>query len=356
MGVYLSALVISLGLSRLAGKSKIIIRGKRKYFEMGIILAFIPFWIISCFRYNVGTDFVTYVGFYSENIPKGLYKSDFLFSLLIKLCVNVFHNEYLIIWILATIFLSLTAVSIYKYSENIQFSILLFFLTGTFSLSLNIMKQMVATAIWLYSIDFIRKKRLFIYLCLLTIAIGFHKVAIIYAVTYFLYSKQIPIKKSFPLILGLLYIFSTEIRYIIIAITRRLNFYYGYFYNIHDQRTGSLTLLVINLSCLCLLMYVLDRNRDEGKRKKLYFYYNVQFICAAFTVLMPIIPNSDRIVYLFVPLQIISVPNALCMINRKRKRVIIGACATALYFGLFLKLFIIGNMGETLPYTWLKVF
>lgn len=356
MIVYISALLLSLGLVRITKKYKINTRDDNLTVNLGVFVAIIPFWVVSCLRYNVGTDYETYVGFYSTSIPEGSYKSDFLFSFLIKLCVNIFHNEYLIIWILATIFLSLMIKSIYKYSDNIKFAVLLFFLSVTFSLSLNIMKQMVATAIWIYSLDFIKHKKVVWYAAFLVLAVGFHKVAAIYSIAYFLYSKQFSVKKAWPILLLTVYMFSGRIRNILVFICQKLNFYYGYFYNRYDNHNRSITLLIINIVCLGLLAYVIDKSRENEKKKSLYFYYNIQLICTVCAVIMPIIPNADRIVYLFIPLQIISVPNSINMINGRLKRKIISIFIIILYMGMFYKLFVSGNMGETLPYRWLKFF
>lgn len=355
MGVYLVTLIFSLFLAYCTKKWKIKRINRTKQISMGVFSLF-PFWLISCLRYNVGTDYATYTGFYAESIPNGLYKSDYLFSLIVNISMKVFHNNYLIIIILATIFIWMMSECIYKYSENIYFSIILFFLTGTFSLSLNIMKQMVATAIWLNSLSYIKQKKIVPFLVMIFLAVGFHKIAILYAFTYILYYKQIPIKKSFPIILITLYLFSYYIRSILIIITRHFNFYYGYFYNIHDRRTGSLVLLITNICILILLMTQTTRQNLSSKKVSSIFYYNIQLICVIITVLMEIIPNADRIVYLFLPLQILSVPSAIKKIENKNSRYMAFLIILTLYSGLFIKLFILNNMGETFPFKWLAIF
>lgn len=352
MFVYSIMLISSLFIAFCLNKGKVYLSYKEYKINLGIFLSFFPFWLVTCLRYEVGTDYTTYIKFYAESVPKGLYNTDYLFSLIIKICVNIFHNPYLIIIVLGTIFVFLMFRFICLYSENIYFSIFLFFFTGTFPLSLNIMKQMVATAIWLNSIQYIKNKKIGHYSIMLFLAVGFHKVALIYAFMYFLYNRKIAIKKSFPIVLFGIYLLKKQIRAMIIIITEKFSFYYGYFYNTFDRRTGSLVLLVINIYIMFLMVFVM--RKENNKNTQNIFYFNTQFICLLLTVLMEILPNAERIVYLFLPMQIVSVPAVIKNISKRYRKLII--CTTiVLYVGLFVKLFIINNIGQIFPYKFISL-
>lgn len=216
------------------------------------------------------------------------------------------------------------------------------------------MKQMVATAVFLFSITYIKEKKLFRFILFMVLAIGFHKIVIIYIPFYFLAKKMIPLKKSVPVVLAIIYFLSDKIRDFFIFITKQFGFYAGYFYNMHDKRTSSSVLLLINITVL-LLMLIYMRKALYKDYENFIIFYNLQFVCTIFTVLMPIIPNGDRIVYLFLPSQIVSVPllvNNLNKVNgnaRKYKNILL-----CLYIIMYVKFILINNMGETLPYTFIS--
>ena len=315
-------------------------------------IAMLPFWFVTCFRYQVGTDYKTYIELYATIIPNGSYESDFLFSLLVKFCVNFFNNKHLIIVFIGTLTIFLIGRFIQKNTENMVLSIILLFFTGTFSISLNLMKQMLATAIWLNSLQYIKERKFVKYMFLVLVAAGFHRIAFLYTFLYFFYEKPIPIKKSFPIFMAFIYIFNNQIRSIIITVTKWLDFYYGYFYNLYDKRQGSGALLVINIFAFIIIFKCFQNSQEKGiyLEKKFNFYYNIQFLCLFFCVLMSILPNGERIVYLLLPMQIVSIPSALQSIEKKKARYIMIVVSIAVYSMFFIELFIIKNMGATFPY------
>lgn len=318
-------------------------------------IVMLPFWFVTCFRYQVGTDYTTYTELYATIIPNGSYESDFLFSILVKLCVNFFNNKHLIIVFIGSLIIFLMGGFIEKNSKNIILSIVLFFLSGTFSISLNLMKQMLATVIWLNSLKYIKERKIVPYLIILLIAAGFHGIAFLYFFLYFFYEYLVPIKKSFPVFMAIIYIFSGQIRKVIITVARRFNFYYGYFYNLYDKRQASGALLTINIFAFVLIFLCIQNSQKKGLHleKDFNFYYNMQFLCLVFSVLMPIFPNGERIVYLLIPLQIVSIPAVLQNIENKKRRYIITILTILVYSVFFTELFVIKNVGATLPYTFL---
>ena len=315
-------------------------------------IAMVPFWFVTCFRYQVGTDYKTYIELYATIIPNGSYESDFLFSLLVKLCVNFFNNKNLIIVFIGTLTIFLIGRFIEKNTENMILSIILLFFTGTFSISLNLMKQMLATAIWLNSLQYIKEKKIVTYMFVVLVAAGFHRIAFLYAFLYFFYEKPIPIKKSFPIFMLFVYVFNAQIRNIIIAVTKWLDFYYGYFYNLYDKRQGSGALLVINIFAFIVIFKCFESRQKKGLylEKKFNFYYNTQFLCLFFCILMSILPNGERIVYLLLPMQIVSIPAALQSIEKKKIRYIMTILTIGIYSVFFVELFVIKNIGATFPY------
>ena len=121
------------------------------------------------------------------------------------------------------------------------------------------------------------------------------------------------------------YVFNAQIRNIIIAVTKWLDFYYGYFYNLYDKRQGSGALLVINIFAFIVIFKCFESRQKKGLylEKKFNFYYNTQFLCLFFCILMSILPNGERIMTIL---------------------------TIGIYSVFFVELFVIKNIGATFPY------
>lgn len=125
MIIYSSMFIISLIFAYLST------RVENKY-EKAILFffAFVPFFIVSAIRYDVGTDyFYRYVPNYKTFVSGGEIKSlEILFRLLIKGCVLI-SKDYAILFITSSaIIVGLIMGTIYKNSKQFVLSVAILFL------------------------------------------------------------------------------------------------------------------------------------------------------------------------------------------------------------------------------------
>lgn len=317
----------------------------KKKWNIDYIIAAAPFWFITVFRYNVGTDYTTYTTYYVNLLSDPQNSSDYIFTLIVRITILLNINPHWIIVILGSIFVIAMFKFMYQNSVNIKLSILIFLISGTFNWSLNIMKQMVATAIFLCSIKYIKDRKLLKFLMMILVSIGFHKTAIIYIPLYFLYNYQIKKKRYYLLAILVLYFLSPYIRDYLVNFMIKYNFYADYFYSAYDLRSGSLSLIFVNVFILIIFSFAVYKGN-----KNLNLWYMIQIIATIFSVLVPIIPNGARIVYMFMPMQIVSVPYFLKLIKNRGIRNAFFCGSIVIYFIFYFYYYVYCNYGSTFPY------
>ena len=107
---------------------------------------------------------------------------------------------------------------VYKYSEDVHLSFLLFISLGFFTYLFGILRQMLAMTLFLLAIPYIRERKLLKYLLLCFLAFTIHRVAIIVVPLYFIYNVKITRKRYVKLCLclaGLLAISPLLAKYVI---------------------------------------------------------------------------------------------------------------------------------------------
>lgn len=163
------------------------------YILLVILGLSIPF-VISGFRYGVGTDFFNYLGIYFRNINVSFkdYITDGNYELgffLIMKVASFFNNDQLIFVISSFIILIFIYLSIEDNRENS--SILLSYLIYIFvffPISFNIIRQSIAISIILFAYKYIFKKDFKRFLILVTFASLFHITALLVIPVYFLFN------------------------------------------------------------------------------------------------------------------------------------------------------------------------
>ena len=129
----------------LAKKSK-----SKKTYYIFLVLSFLLPFLISAFRgIKVGTDTSkTYVEIYNAVINK-IPVRDFGFGFLTKISIILFKNFQGILIVTSFIFMFLSYYSIIKYSNKPVLSLILFFTTNVYFVSMNMIRQSIATAIFI---------------------------------------------------------------------------------------------------------------------------------------------------------------------------------------------------------------
>lgn len=314
--------------------------------KINLAIIFIPPLLLAALRMDVGTDYNVYL---NEKIPGVLNNWNVgiepLYRLIIKISAQL-GNYQIVFAVTHIIIIYFIVAAILKNSGSISLSILAFWGTGFFNYSLNIMRQAIVMAIFLYAVQFIdsNKKKYFI---LIIIACFFHTSAIIYLVYFFVRNIKIRAAFSFVLI-GILWFTKDIVRNFIVIVLDYIGKYSQYFGSVLDTNKNGWAFLIVNLIIYGLFQCVLSNSKSD---KLLNRYVFIQYISTLITVLSSVIPNYERLMYLFMIVQVISIPVMVKKINSLSYRIIFIIIIILLYGLLFYRLFIISNIGDTFPYT-----
>ncbi len=157
------------------------------------IFACLPSIFVSAFRFEVGTDFteVYWVGYLGvvEHPEDPLIARNY-----VPICqfLNLFSRSPVLFFILSSCLIIFAAFwYIRQTSEKITLPVLLFFIAGLFFDSLNVVRQYMAIAVWLFAYPSMRNRKPVPYLLISTVAILLHPSAFVLLPLYVLYGIRL---------------------------------------------------------------------------------------------------------------------------------------------------------------------
>lgn len=313
------------------------------------LLLMLPSVLVSGLRYYVGTDYTTYLGRYHcigsvfANRPRSM---EPLYRVVVEIG-HFFNSQQLVFFITAFLF----SFFIYKFlvdnSDNIKFGAFLVFFTGAFSLSENIMRQMVGVSICLFATKYIFSNELKKYLFFVLLATLFHYMSVIYAPLFFLNRLDILFKKKFLLLFFGGFFLCAKILYsfIIWLLMFLGSDYINYYGSTRD--TGSSTAVTALSVFVFLFCFVFISPKSEKYRQNMFM---TMLVCLACLELFLGLPNANRLAFVFLPVQIILVPNVIAEMKRPviKRLALLGLCVLYIVFWYYYFYYL--NIGETFPY------
>lgn len=227
------------------------------------IITLLVLWALTAFRSpEIGTDTETYIRMFLHNADgvSVLNRTEIGWQVLNYLIYCISESPYFFIFAISTILYLLIGIYMYRYSENIIFSICLFYV-GIFSYFTNILRQSLAMCIILFAYQAIRLSKNKKTIMLILLATIFHKTAI---VAFLLFAKKIlNVKKRYFVIIIIsiigLGISGALIKVLPAIIPYR---YIGYF---ASKRVGTgymaITFGLIKNICIYLFVEYLDKKK-----------------------------------------------------------------------------------------------
>lgn len=310
MITYIIMLIISMTLSSLYMKAK-----DKKSKIIFAICSMIPFIVVAGWRYDVGTDYMyryvpDYINILNGTIPNNL---EPLFLGLIKMCQICTHDYWILFFISAILTYSLIFYEIFKESKNPVLSILIFFISGMFFMSLNLMRQYIAIAILFISYKYMfKKKTIPIFIVGVFIATMFHSISLIFLIAIFLDKKKInPIFFAISTVIIAFagkYLLMLVINCLKNSTISNLRKYAGY---LKMNGDFSWMLFLSELLILVYFLFITYKRKNELKKEEI-FYINCQYIIVAIAVLGRFNELFVRLVFIFSIIQIISIPYFYC--------------------------------------------
>ena len=345
MAVYITTTILAVAISIFSMYVK---KKNRILFAVLVILAALPLFCVAAFRYNVGTDYsYTYTQRFIWHL-NGFDLSEifeFGFIWLIDLIQIFTTNPQWLFIVCAAIFTFFVFKAIYQQSNWVPYSILMLVIGGHFFGSLNLMRNFVALAIFLYAFKYIRQRRLLPFTIWMIIAFSFHKSIIILYPLYFIYSFKMS-RKTAIIIFILTCISLPLLDKIFEFIITKLQ--YGWYYKNKDGNITELkTTFILNLFLLIVQLYYYDKNKDD----LLYnMYMKIQLLVTIIALCSGILPMARRLIILPSFVQILSIPYITNKEKDKKKRWIVNIAICIIFIVFTIRQITVQGMHSVLPY------
>lgn len=286
---------------------------------------------------NVGLDMVNYKEFFRkingdygtltlyQMLTNGGFEKGFvIYTILMSWITNSFG-----VYIFITTFLSLIGIYFFvrDNSKNYFLSVFIFITFGFFINVITILRQAMAISILLYSVKYIKEKRIFPFIFCVIFAAFFHKTALIFIITYFLqYVKLTKIKVLIYLIANIIIFFFRK-QIVNIFTTLLYNQYLDY----GDTSGGGYKMLLFILG-IALFVGLLSKKFDKNKFLNNLFL-NTLLLSIPFQILSTSQGLIARIVFYYSTFLMALIPNVIeSYQNGERKSMLL---CTLIFFLIF---------------------
>lgn len=341
-------------------KNQIQFEFRKLIFDLLCILSCSVLTLISALRYYVGTDYESYANRVVTDTLFGTNQKEILFTQIVKIAVKFGSVQWIFV-ITSVIFVAFVYKYIIDQSKNLSLSVFLFVGTTFYSFSLNAVRQAIATAIFLYAMKYIIKGKPIPYFVCILLAIGFHKMAIIYLPLYFIRNLKIRGTKTIVLItLTSFILFSLKSvirRFLLMGLSSipMLSQYTSYFGSNFDNvlKYVSLAFLILNV---VITIFIIICSREMILDRSMQLYIWVQLFITLFSGISFSIPAAFRVFYVFIPVQIVLIPNLIKAVKDRMSRGLLTSGIVILYSALFWFFIIYANYNGTLPYNYIRNF
>ena len=328
-------------------------RNKIIFFAFAFLSFLIPF-SISAFRdYTIGTDTSgTYMQIFNS-IQNGKNIRDFGFGIITKLALILSDNYTGFLVVTSLIFCGLSYKCIFRDSENQIMSILLFFTMNIFFISMNMVRQCIATSVFIFAIKYIKNKNLIKYIIAMIIAFSIHTSAILYVPMYFIYNLKINKKMVYVILIFIIFLrlFLSDV---IIEILMKFSYFRNYFawYLSSGYNTGKLNIVgLLIASCILAFLVFIYKFANDDKEYNILLWN--QTIVVTLLIMSSEIPLMQRTSYLFTFPLFIYLPNMFKYISNSKKKVASEICINVGYLTyMFVTIFVFGY-NEVYPYKWI---
>ena len=339
MSVYITNFALSLFFSIFAFNKRKTMKNKCTKIMFSILSA-LPLFAVAAFRYGVGNDYFSYADYFNNS--SHIQYMEYGFDLLIRIIRNFTTNYVALFVVCSVIFFYFIFKAIYEQSINPTLSIFLFICAPYYFEFFSGMRQMMAVAIFLYSIKYIKQRKLLHYIILNLIGASLHSSSLIFIPIYWLYNIKITPKMFFTLFLATLISrpFLKNILYKVITMTNYVSYIDGTFDNNHF---GIVTFIIpLFIFLFAMMFYNKDKEKkDELEVKEYQLYCNLMFIQLLITSIQDLVPLLTRLGWGFGISQIILIPLTISKIKKPKDRL----CITTLICILFLIYVIIMRFG-----------
>lgn len=308
------------------------------------LLCMMPMLLISALRFNVGSDFLAVYWNGFQRVQAGINTDNFEigFQSLIKLLGKISYSPQILIIITSFLFVFFTWNAIYEQSNDIIFSLLILFISRYYFISLNVIRQLIAMAIILYALKYLKEGKNIKYIIFNLIAFTIHRSALICLV--FLLIKKIDLTRTkyllmflgtLILVYGLNHIGVIRNQITLLIINSSKYSPYVQEYNSGGYYAGQnfvLYQIILNFLIFIMEWYASRESIEINKTYKIYL--NIQALTLIVCMIFNAVPLIERVYWYFGFIQILSIPYTIKMYSKPLPR-FIWSVIIILFMGVF---------------------
>lgn len=290
------------------------------------------FTLVFGFRYDVGVDYENYAYIYTHSGERSD-SLEFLFLAITNLMRDngISLGFYFSFWSFLQLFFLLYAFRKERYLY--PYLIFVLFCGQYFLLWMNVIRQDLATCIFIFAIEFIEKKKFFAFLLWILIASGIHQTALVLLLFYPIfmaktdYLKHLTVLGQLSILFICLYIHINN--YILIDFDRYLNMYMinsdygGYSYGAVEHTSKDNVIggtFILSFIVDAIIISYSEKLRNHYSSTKFNIFYTLYFVGVLFELLFGysyILERSFRYLRFF---KLVITPYLLYYLYQKRKK------------------------------------
>lgn len=284
----------------------------------------IPLFVISAFRYNVGTD---YQGYLRDILWTRLNATFFVepfFKFLYKGIVKYNLNEQWFFIITSGLIVFTFIYYVFRESPMPILSIFLFWGTTYYFCSMNGIRQFLAIAVLLLSLKYVEERQLVKFLTFIALAACIHLSSVVFIVIYFLGKIKITPRRAYT-ITAILLLLSNPITQLVLKLVSYTR-YGRYIGTVFDNGQGNTYRMAIQIAILifCSVFYV--------DNPKFNIYYNLQIITVWIYAFAGKIVLIRRFAWTFGASAIVLISMAVAFVKDKKLKFICELSIVVLFF------------------------
>lgn len=320
-----------------------------QYSKKRLIFSMLPMLLISALRFGIGTDFSYRYSTYQYifyAIRDGIRTETEIGYYLLNRLSLLFTDSMVGLYVITSlVFCVFIYISIFEQSSNPSFSIFLLLSTGLYFASMNTTRQLMATAIFCYSLKFIKQQKIGHYFLCILFAVALHSSAIILIPMYFLFRSKAQPWKALLVILATAVLLPVLYR-ILTSITQLTRFSVHLQGSNADSEMHAMT-FAVSFALIAFLLVFYKKLKDNFNYRM--FLYGMTLVIAA-ALLATQFGIAVRIAEYFKYLTVLFLPDVVNTIKNPNYRFAITGAIVVMYIIYMVITFsIMGNHG-VVPY------
>ena len=312
-----------------------------------VFLSALPMILVAALRYDVGEDYLrTYVAYF-ESVQQSQASSyahlEPLYHLLNLIVVWLHGGSVWIFAVTAIIFYAAVYAQIFDESPDPLLSVFLIVGMGYCFVFFTAMRQMVGCSILLYSMRYIRQRKLLPFLLCAAVATGFHTSCAMFVVMYWV--GRIRIRPMAAILIAMAVAVASRWVGMLLRWIVSQTQYAVYLLSVFDTGETAYVMLAINAVLLAFMAFCY---RDDAKYQ---MYFNMQLAALLVTILSGKVVLILRCLWMFGLPAIIALPVAVENLPlEERERKMIVSVIVILYFAYASYTVGVQNSNNVLPY------